>query len=282
MTDRKSLFKLSELPEPFGITVLILLLIFALAPYFSGADFGIFKIPVFTEQAKKWLKIIGPILLIACITIFLPLIRVIDSNKGNSGVTPATSPSTTPAPPPINSETPRSDSEANSGDLTGSASSIIPRSKYSIPASKRRINEVIIHELDAKNLSEAIETLKMKRIRFAYHYLIGRDGTVTRLIEERAIPWHTPNRSDESIAIGLMHLPKAFVTFDSDNLREENYPESQINSLLKLLVEISNRNNIDSSKIYSYQEAYEHSGWEMDITQRMSEIRETVRNRRLR
>ncbi|HYX72438.1 MAG TPA: hypothetical protein VE732_06690, partial [Nitrososphaera sp.] len=74
MVDRTSLFKLSGLPESFGAIILIFSFILLLAPYFSGADFGIFKIPTFTSSAKKWLKIIGPLLSTVCIVSYLPII----------------------------------------------------------------------------------------------------------------------------------------------------------------------------------------------------------------
>ena len=73
MGEKISLFEWSKLPTPFGVTVLILSLIFLLSPYLSGTDFGIFKIPPFSETAKRYLRIIGPIVFLLCVFSFLPL-----------------------------------------------------------------------------------------------------------------------------------------------------------------------------------------------------------------
>ena len=75
MIDRLSLFKLSGLPDSFGVILLCFSFILLLAPYFSGGDFGLFKIPKFTESAKKWLKKFGPVLFVLCLLTFVPLIK---------------------------------------------------------------------------------------------------------------------------------------------------------------------------------------------------------------
>lgn len=84
MMDKESLFKLVPLPQPFGVVLLSFFFILLLAPYFSGADFGLFKIPNFTESAKKRLKIIGPVVFCLCLLSFLPIIPIKkgDSQKG--------------------------------------------------------------------------------------------------------------------------------------------------------------------------------------------------------
>ncbi len=177
--------------------------------------------------------------------------------------------------PGVDTTAPKGNSESQSRG--GSASPIVPRSKYVIPAENRQIKEIIIHETVTSNLAEAIESMKSVQSKFSYHYLIDKNGAKRILIEERAVPWHTPNHNDESIAIGLVHMPKSHI---KPNLRdlpgEDNYPKAQIQALLRLLVEISNRYDIDPAKILSYQEAREDANWEMDITRRMKEIREFV------
>jgi hypothetical protein len=74
MEKYQSITKFLGLPDAFGVVLLMFGLILLLAPYFSGADFGAFKIPNFTQIAKRWLKIIGPILFILFLLIFVPLI----------------------------------------------------------------------------------------------------------------------------------------------------------------------------------------------------------------
>jgi hypothetical protein len=47
-------------------------LILSLAPYMSGADFGIFKVPFLGQQTQKRLKILGPLSLVLAILLFVP------------------------------------------------------------------------------------------------------------------------------------------------------------------------------------------------------------------
>src|ERR1044072_1077062 len=71
--DNLSLYKLSGLPDSFGVVLLSFSFILLLAPYLSGADFGIFKIPIFSGTAKRWLKIFGPVLFLLCAIAFIPV-----------------------------------------------------------------------------------------------------------------------------------------------------------------------------------------------------------------
>jgi len=57
MVERASLYKISGLPESFGGALLIFFFILSLAPYISGIDVGIFKIPAFKSSTKRRLKI---------------------------------------------------------------------------------------------------------------------------------------------------------------------------------------------------------------------------------
>src|SRR4051812_24372771 len=94
--DKVSLFRLLGWPDPFGVVLLSLFLILLLAPYFSGADFGLFKVPMFTEGAKKWLRIIGPIMFIVCAVSFVPIIPARPSVDGKTTMVDGTVPSSAP------------------------------------------------------------------------------------------------------------------------------------------------------------------------------------------
>jgi len=108
--DGSSLFKISGLPDSFGAVLLGFSFILLLAPYFSGADFGLFKIPIFSTEAKRWLKVVGPILFISCVLSFAPLFPA--NNNQNitidiANVTPSQTPIlATPSPISNTSGTP--------------------------------------------------------------------------------------------------------------------------------------------------------------------------------
>jgi hypothetical protein len=80
---------MSGLPEPFGVVLLVFSLILLLTPYFSGAGFGLFTIPIVNERAKKLLKIIGPLLFVSCILFFVP---IFPNNKQAASTTSSSSP----------------------------------------------------------------------------------------------------------------------------------------------------------------------------------------------
>src|SRR5258707_5016571 len=79
--DRSSFFKWSGLPDAFGVVLMVFSLILLLAPYFAGADFGLFNIPTVTEGAKKLLRVIGPVFFILCILAFLPILSPHEESK---------------------------------------------------------------------------------------------------------------------------------------------------------------------------------------------------------
>ncbi len=68
-----STYKLLEWPDQIGITFFLLFFILTLAPYMSGADFGIFRIPTLAEKSRKRLKYVGPCFLILSLIGFFPL-----------------------------------------------------------------------------------------------------------------------------------------------------------------------------------------------------------------
>lgn len=62
------------MPGAFGATLLLLGLILTLAPYFSGQDFGVIKIPDFSPEWRRKLKGIGPIVFVLMIGIHIPFL----------------------------------------------------------------------------------------------------------------------------------------------------------------------------------------------------------------
>lgn len=83
MEEKASIIKLLGLPETFAVLLLTFSFILLLAPYFSGADFGLFKIPQFTNSARKELKLIGPIVFLVLVMLFVPMIRIPKPNAPN-------------------------------------------------------------------------------------------------------------------------------------------------------------------------------------------------------
>ncbi len=73
MTDCLNIITFLGLPEKLGIGFVAFCFILFLSPYFSGKDFGIFKVPDFSISTRKTLKYSGPIIFFSSLFIFIPL-----------------------------------------------------------------------------------------------------------------------------------------------------------------------------------------------------------------
>lgn len=106
MEGKTSIVKLLGLPDPFAVIVLTFSFILLLAPYFSGADFGLFKIPQFTNAARRKLKIIGPIVFLGFAILFVPMIsqHIPSANRYSSNNALSPSNSNLSTPPDVHNE----------------------------------------------------------------------------------------------------------------------------------------------------------------------------------
>jgi len=82
---RENVISALGLPGEFGLVLLLLALIFALAPYFSGHDFGVLKIPVLHPVARRRLRFVGPLVMLIAISAHLPLIRTSNASETPTG-----------------------------------------------------------------------------------------------------------------------------------------------------------------------------------------------------
>jgi hypothetical protein len=77
----KSVVDVTGLPEEFATTLLLLSLIITLAPWLSGMDFGIFKIPQFSSKRLFLFRVIGPICLLVAVAIHLPVFKTAEPSN---------------------------------------------------------------------------------------------------------------------------------------------------------------------------------------------------------
>ena len=75
---KQSLLGVLGLPGEFGVALLLIALVLVLAPYLSGHDLGVIKIPEFGPGAKRALKIGGPSAMVAVLAFHLPFIETAD------------------------------------------------------------------------------------------------------------------------------------------------------------------------------------------------------------
>lgn len=70
---RVSFIGLMKFPDTISAVFLIFAFILLISPYLAGADFGIFKVPIFKGDLLSLLKIVGPIVFVIMLILFLPL-----------------------------------------------------------------------------------------------------------------------------------------------------------------------------------------------------------------
>jgi hypothetical protein len=70
-----SILKTLDLPPQFGVLVLSFAFILLVAPYFAGLDFGVFKVPEFSQGLRRRLVLLGPICFALAVIVHIPILR---------------------------------------------------------------------------------------------------------------------------------------------------------------------------------------------------------------
>lgn len=105
---------------------------------------------------------------------------------------------------------------------------------------ERQPNFVIIHATGDDTAEQALRTLTDPQRKVSSHYLIGRDGTVYKLVDERNRAWH----AGESKWGADTDLNSVSLGIELDNNGSEPFPDIQISALLTLLDGIAERYRI--------------------------------------
>jgi N-acetylmuramoyl-L-alanine amidase len=112
----------------------------------------------------------------------------------------------------------------------------------------RRPNLVVLHHTGNGSLDKALATLTDPARKVSAHYLIGRDGEILRLVEEKDRAWHAGaswwggNTDVNSNSIGI----------ELDNDGFEPFADAQIDALLRLLAEITRRHDIPGANVVGH------------------------------
>jgi N-acetylmuramoyl-L-alanine amidase len=115
---------------------------------------------------------------------------------------------------------------------------------------ERRANFVILHYTSDDNADQALRTLTDPVSKVSAHYLIGRDGKIYSLVDERARAWHAGvsywggNRDVNSAAIGI----------ELDNDGEEQFAAPLIDTLLALLADLKARYSIPTANFLGHSD----------------------------
>ncbi len=115
---------------------------------------------------------------------------------------------------------------------------------------ERRPNFVIIHDTTNDTAERALRTLTDPLREVSAHYLIGRDGALYQLVDERARAWH----AGVSQWGATTDLNSSSIGIELDNNGDEPFAEPQIAALLKLLAEINGRYHIPAANFIGHSD----------------------------
>lgn len=113
---------------------------------------------------------------------------------------------------------------------------------------ERRPNLVVIHHTSDDTVDEAMATLTAPARKVSAHYLVGRDGAVIQLVDERARAWH----AGVSYWGGQTDINSASIGIELDNNGFEPFPEAQITALLALLADLKARYNLPAANFVGH------------------------------
>ena len=112
----------------------------------------------------------------------------------------------------------------------------------------RRPNFVILHHTSNDTVEQALRTFADPFRSVSAHYLIGRDGRIIQLVDERARAWH----AGESKWGAQTDLNSASLGIELDNSGREPFPDAQIAALLRLLADIKERYHLPAANFLGH------------------------------
>ncbi len=113
---------------------------------------------------------------------------------------------------------------------------------------ERKPNFVILHHTSDDSVAQALRTLADPLRSVSAHYLVGRDGSIIQLVDERARAWH----AGESKWGGDTDLNSASLGIELDNNGREPFADAQIAALLRLLADIKERHHIPTANFLGH------------------------------
>jgi N-acetylmuramoyl-L-alanine amidase len=113
---------------------------------------------------------------------------------------------------------------------------------------ERRPAFVVLHHTGDASAARALRTLTRAESQVSAHYLIGRDGVIDQLVDERSRAWH----AGDSRWGAVPDLNSASIGIELDNSGVEPYAEPQIAALLRLLADLRDRYGIPPPNVLAH------------------------------
>jgi len=112
----------------------------------------------------------------------------------------------------------------------------------------RRPTYVVLHHTSNDSASQALRTLTDRLRGVSAHYLVGRDGRIYQLVDERRRAWH----AGQSRWGSDTDLNSSSIGIELDNNGREPFPEEQIDALLRLLGDLKSRYKIPTENFLGH------------------------------
>jgi N-acetylmuramoyl-L-alanine amidase len=113
---------------------------------------------------------------------------------------------------------------------------------------ERRPNVIVLHYTGGASLENGIRDLTEPQMRVSAHYVVGRDGSLYQLVDERKRAWH----AGESRWGNDTDLNSTSIGIEIDNDGVEPYPDVQIDALLALLRDLVERHRIPQENVVGH------------------------------
>lgn len=109
---------------------------------------------------------------------------------------------------------------------------------------------IVLHATEQDSVEQSLRTLRTanNRGRVSSHYLIGRDGEIYQLVSEDRRAWHAGAGGWGN----LTEINSSSIGIELDNNGSDAFPTVQIDSLLRLLADISERQRIQPSHVIAH------------------------------
>ena len=117
---------------------------------------------------------------------------------------------------------------------------------------ERRPMLIVLHFTDQESVQHSLDTLRSRNKggRVSSHYLVGKDGHLYQLVADRDRAWHAGAGRWGTIT----DVNSASIGIEIDNDGHSPYPQVQIDRLLVLLADLTQRLHIPPSQIIGHSD----------------------------
>jgi N-acetylmuramoyl-L-alanine amidase len=114
----------------------------------------------------------------------------------------------------------------------------------------RRPVVVVLHATEQDSVEQSLHTLRTRNRggRVSAHYLVARDGRIFQLVDDLDRAWHAGAGSWGTIG----NLNAASIGIELDNDGRSGFPDAQVESLLRLLADVTARHGIDRRALLAH------------------------------